>query len=80
MTTKHGRAYVAPEFEGAVWKKSTYSGGSEAQCFECADVTRPHPGIAVRDSKNPEGPALLFTSEAFNSFVVAAGSNEFDLL
>ncbi|MFF5019474.1 DUF397 domain-containing protein [Streptomyces sp. NPDC001165] len=80
MTTKHGRAHMAPQFEGAVWKKSSYSGGSEGQCVECADVTRTHSGIAVRDSKAPEGSALLFTCQAFRGFIKAMGRGEFDLL
>ncbi|MFI5749108.1 DUF397 domain-containing protein [Streptomyces sp. NPDC051644] len=80
MTTKHGRAHMAPEFEGAVWMKPSRSGGSEGQCFECADVTRTHSGFAVRDSKNPDGPALLFTPEVFSGFIAAVSRNEFNLL
>lgn len=80
MTTKNGRVLMAPEVEGAVWKKSSYSGGSESQCVECADVSRIHSGIAVRDSKNPGGPALLFAPEVFSRFVTAVRRNAFDLL
>ncbi len=80
MTTKHGRAHMAPEFEGAIWRKSSRSGGSEGQCVECADVTRTHSGIAVRDSKNPNGPALLFAPETFSGFIAAVTRVEFDLL
>lgn len=71
MTTQHGPAHMAPEFEGAVWTKSSRSGGSEGQCVECADVARTHSGIAVRDSKNPDGPALLFTRSVFATFITA---------
>lgn len=77
MTTKHGLVLMAPEFEGAVWKKSSYSGDSQGQCFECADVTKTHSGIAVRDSKNPQGPALLFTTDAFSGFIAAVNRGEF---
>ncbi|WP_055522793.1 DUF397 domain-containing protein [Streptomyces graminilatus] len=69
---------MASELEGAAWKKSSYSGGSEGQCFECADVMQTHSGIAVRDSKNPEGPALLLGPEAFTGFIAAVNRNEFD--
>jgi hypothetical protein len=78
MTMEIGRALMSPELEGAVWKKSSRSGGSEAQCVECADMTHTHARIAVRDSKDPEGPALLFTPEAFNGFIAAVKRNEFD--
>jgi hypothetical protein len=79
VTTKVGRAHMAPEFEDAIWKKSSYSGGSEGQCVEYADATHTHSGIAVRDSKHPEGPALLFTTQAFYGFVAAVGKNELHL-
>ena len=49
----------------AAWRKSTYSnnGGS------CVEVgTGPAGVIAVRDSKNPEGPELAFTSEQWTLF------------
>ncbi|WP_407564978.1 DUF397 domain-containing protein [Streptomyces sp. 184] len=78
MTTKVGRA-LSPELEGAIWKKSSHSGGSEGQCVEYADVTQTHAGIAVRDSKDPDGSALLFTPEAFNGFIAALKRYEFDL-
>jgi hypothetical protein len=35
--------------------------------------------IAVRDSKNPAGPALVFTSEEWDAFVAGAKDGEFDL-
>ncbi|MBT2396251.1 DUF397 domain-containing protein [Streptomyces sp. ISL-100] len=68
---------MAPDFEGAAWRKSKYSGDSQGQCFECADVTATHNGVAVRDSKDPQGPALLFTTEAFTGFIEAVSRNEF---
>lgn len=35
--------------------------------------------IAVRDSKNPNGPALLFTPDEWHAFVAGARNGEFDL-
>jgi hypothetical protein len=49
----------------AAWRKSTYSnnGGS------CVEVGTGTTGvIAVRDSKNPDGPKLAFTSEQWALF------------
>ncbi|MFE6060109.1 DUF397 domain-containing protein [Streptomyces sp. NPDC056431] len=54
---------------GARWRKSSYSGDNGGQCIEIADLTA---HIAVRDSKNPEGPAFLATPAAFTAFVAAA--------
>lgn len=49
------------------WRKSSYSNGQGAECLEVSDAL---PGrVPVRDSKDPHGPALLFTSGAWASFV-----------
>ncbi|MEU3743606.1 MULTISPECIES: DUF397 domain-containing protein [Streptomyces] len=53
----------------AAWRKSSFSGSSGGECIEVADLTA---HIAVRDSKNPEGPAFLATPAAFAAFVGAA--------
>jgi hypothetical protein len=55
------------ELAGAVWRKSTRSGGSGGNCVEVADNL---PGVvAVRDSKDPHGPALAFPTGAWSAFV-----------
>ncbi|MBD0672702.1 DUF397 domain-containing protein [Streptomyces sp. CBMA156] len=57
-----------------VWRKSTYS-NSDGDCVDVADgVTRIVP---VRDSKDPEGPALVFTPEAWRSFVASVRVGDF---
>lgn len=49
----------------AHWRKSTRSNGS-GNCVEVADNLT---GIvAIRDSKNPEGPALVVEPAAFAAF------------
>lgn len=51
------------------WRKSSYSGPDAGSCIEVVDN---HPtGIPVRDSKNPHGPALVFSTKAWDSFVTA---------
>ncbi|WP_406305345.1 DUF397 domain-containing protein [Streptomyces sp. NBC_00885] len=53
----------------AAWHKSTYSGDTGGDCVEvAAQPCR----IAVRDSKNPDGPAFTVTPAAFAAFVTAA--------
>ncbi|MEV5632329.1 DUF397 domain-containing protein [Micromonospora tulbaghiae] len=52
---------------GAQWRKSTRSGDNGGACVEVADNL---PGIvAVRDSKDPGGPALVFAPKAWTAFV-----------
>jgi hypothetical protein len=59
----------------AVWRKSPHSGGNDGDCIEVADG---FPGVMpVRDSKDPEGPALVFQADAWQSFVTAAATGEF---
>ncbi|OEJ45983.1 DUF397 domain-containing protein [Streptomyces agglomeratus] len=53
--------------EIATWRKSTYSDGSGGDCLEVSDGP-PHV-VPVRDSKNPEGPALVVPAAAWSAFV-----------
>ncbi len=50
----------------AAWQKSSYSGSNGGQCVE---VARNLPGVvAVRDSKDPDGPSLVFTTREWRGF------------
>jgi hypothetical protein len=61
----------------AVWRKSSYSSGNGGQCVE---VARNLPNIvAVRDSKNPEETALVFTPQEWRAFLDGVRSDEFSL-
>jgi hypothetical protein len=61
----------------AVWQKSTYSGGNGGQCVE---VARNLPGIvAVRDSKDPDGPKLAVGPDAWGAFTAGVKNGELDL-
>jgi Domain of unknown function (DUF397) len=51
---------------GATWRKSTYSNGSGGNCVEVADLPN---GRAVRDSKHPQGPILVFATDQWRAFV-----------
>jgi hypothetical protein len=53
------------DLTGATWRKSTYSSGEGGECIEVADGL---PVIPVRDSKDPEGPALTFNPAAWTAF------------
>lgn len=55
------------DLSNARWRKSTRSGASGRNCVEVADNL---PGVvAVRDSKDPAGPALTFDPAAWRTFI-----------
>jgi hypothetical protein len=61
----------------AVWRKSSWSAGNGGDCVEVAGNL---PGaVAVRDSKDPEGPKLAFTPDAWAAFTAGIKAGEFDL-
>jgi hypothetical protein len=60
----------------AVWQKSSRSGPYSDNCVEIAFVDG---GVAMRDSKHPEGPVLLFTPAEWDAFVEGAKDGEFDV-
>lgn len=63
---------TAADLPGVVWRKSSYSDGEGGNCVEVADVAdRRRQGVAIRDSKNRSGPALLVTEEQFTTFLSA---------
>ncbi|MFE0425375.1 DUF397 domain-containing protein [Streptomyces sp. NPDC058953] len=52
--------------DALAWRKSSYS-GDEDNCVEFADNVLG--AVPVRDSKDPHGPALSFTTPAWTAFV-----------
>jgi hypothetical protein len=53
--------------DSITWIKSSYSGGTGDNCVEVAEL--PGGGIAVRDSKNANGPVLGFSAGEWGAFV-----------
>ncbi|WDT58527.1 DUF397 domain-containing protein [Streptomyces sp. G7(2002)] len=67
----------AYEIKGVTWQKGSASIGDG----NCVEVSRlPGGGIAMRNSRFPEGPALVFTSMEMEVFVKGAKDAEFDHL
>ncbi|MYS23911.1 protein of unknown function [Streptomyces sp. DvalAA-14] len=65
MSTAHG-------LPAAAWRKSSYSSSNGGDCVEVAAGV---PGLVpVRDSKDPEGPALAFTPAAWAAFLAEVKS------
>ncbi|RFS86776.1 DUF397 domain-containing protein [Actinomadura spongiicola] len=57
------------DLRNAKWRKSSYTGSNGGNCVELADVAGV---VAVRDSKDPDGPVLLLTRAALRTAVQSA--------
>ncbi|GAA3688763.1 DUF397 domain-containing protein [Nonomuraea antimicrobica] len=57
------------------WRKSRYS-NSQGNCVELAKL--PDGGIAVRNSRFPDGPALIYTRDEIRALVLGVKDGEFD--
>ena len=68
---------AAPDLTAVTWRKSSYSNANGGNCIEVADGFTGV--IPVRDSKDPHGPALAFSADAWASFVSAVQADEFPL-
>lgn len=53
---------------GLKWRKSSYSSPQHSNCVEVARVSAT---VAVRDSKDPDGPMLTFAPAAFTAFLTS---------
>jgi hypothetical protein len=56
------------------WRKATASNGSQG-CVEVADL--PDGGVALRDSKYPDGPHLYFDAHEWDCFLDGVTKGEF---
>ncbi|MFD6950211.1 DUF397 domain-containing protein [Nocardiopsis sp. TSRI0078] len=60
-----------------VWTKSSWS-NPDGNCVEVAAL--PDGDIAVRNSRDPQGPALVYTPAEIDAFVRGAKTGDFDAL
>ncbi|MFI8995184.1 DUF397 domain-containing protein [Streptomyces sp. NPDC053542] len=55
---------------GAWWRKSSYSSDAAGECVEVAELPAL---IAIRDSKNPDGPVVTVSPGTFAEFIGYVG-------
>ena len=65
-----------PETSHVEWVKSSYSNTDGGECVEWAPALAARGSVPVRDSKDPDGPALHFTNRAWADFVAAVRTGD----
>lgn len=73
MQMKNG--VPAGELTGAEWRKSSFSNAS-GNCVEVAGL--PGGAVAVRNSRDAAGPALVYTRDEIAAFLAGVRNGEFD--
>ncbi|GGO09916.1 hypothetical protein GCM10010116_19890 [Microbispora rosea subsp. aerata] len=65
----------ATDIAGVTWRKSARS-NSTGNCVELAEL--PDGSVAVRNSRYPDGPALIYTRDEIRALVLGVKDGEFD--
>lgn len=71
----HANGTPAPALGPVSWKKSAISNPS-GDCVEVADL--PDGDVALRNSRDPHGPTLVYTRAEISAFLRGAKAGEFD--
>jgi hypothetical protein len=65
----------ASQLHGISWVKSRHSGPTGGNCVEVAFLGGGE--VAMRNSRDPDGPALVFSAAEWNAFLGGAADGEF---
>ena len=69
----------AAQLRGLTWTKSRRSGPNGGNCVEIAELPAGQ-GVAMRNSRHPEGPALVYTCAEIRALIQGAKDGDFDHL
>ena len=75
MAERFENGIPADRLSGAQWRKASYSGAA-GNCVEVAPLSNGE--IAMRNSRFPSGPALVYTRAEMTAFLAGAKDGEFD--
>ena len=75
MTYTPANGTAATELVGTSWRKSSYS-NSQGNCVEFAALA--DGSVAMRTSRDPQGPALIYTRAEISALLAGAKDGEFD--
>ena len=75
MTYTPRNGIAATELVGASWRKSSHS-NSQGNCVEFAALA--DGSVAVRNSRDAKGPALIYTRAEIAALLAGAKDGEFD--
>ena len=68
----------ASELRCAGWRKSSFSGNGNNNCVELARLASGD--VAMRNSRDPNGPALIYTRAEVEALIRGARNGDFDNL
>jgi hypothetical protein len=71
----HYNGMPGSELHGVQWRKSQRS-TAEGECVQTAKL--PGGGVAVRNSRHPDGPVLLFSDAELRAFLEGVKQGDFD--
>lgn len=74
MTREDGAGTMNVDLTRAQWRKARASQANG----ECVEIAALPAAVAMRDSKDPDGPVLVFTPEEWRAFLSGAKGGEFD--
>ena len=71
------------DLTSAVWQRASTTADPDEACVEVAIMPGTKEGsdqvIAMRDSRSPEGPVLIFTPDEWRAFTAGVQDGEFDV-
>ena len=70
-----GEREIGTSTIGSAWIKSSYSGPTGGNCAEVAFLADGQ--VAMRNSRHPDGPVLVFTRAEWDAFLSGACDGEF---